>query len=112
MINSIFGEFADQAADVQMHPADADRYGLADGAVAELVSADGAVVTAAVRVTTTVREGVLVMPKGVWLRHHRDGLGVNALTPAWGDPVTDGACFNDARVQVRPQPSSVAAPAN
>ena len=101
MINSIFGEFADQAADVQMNPADANRHGLADGDLAELVSATGAVVEAPVRVTSTVREGVLVMPKGVWLRHHTNGLGVNALTPVASDPVTDGACFNDARVQVR-----------
>jgi anaerobic selenocysteine-containing dehydrogenase len=101
MINSIFGEFADQAADVQMHPADAERFGLVDGAAAELVSSTGVVVSAPVRVTSSVREGVLVMPKGVWLRNHRDGLGVNALTPSSGDPVTDGACFNDARVQVR-----------
>ena len=61
----------------------------------------GAVVEAPVRITATVREGVLVMPKGVWLRHHANGLGVNALTPVASDPVTDGACFNDARVQVR-----------
>ena len=101
MINSIFGEFADQAADVQMNPADANRHGLADGDLAELVSASGAVVEAPVRITATVREGVLVMPKGVWLRHHTNGLGVNALTPVASDPVTDGACFNDARVQVR-----------
>ena len=74
---------------------------LADGDVAELVSASGAVVEAPVRITATVREGVLVMPKGVWLRHHTNGLGVNALTPVASDPVTDGACFNDARVQVR-----------
>lgn len=40
------------------------------------------------------------MAKGVWLRNHSDGWGVNALTPATGDALINGACFNDTRVTV------------
>ena len=102
MINSIFGEFQNQPADVQVHPLDAERAGANDGDLVELYSSTtGATIRVPIRVTTDVREGVAVMPKGVWLRHHHDGLGVNALTPATGDPTTNGACFNDARVTLR-----------
>jgi hypothetical protein len=41
------------------------------------------------------------MAKGVWLGRHADGHGVNVLTPATSDELADGACFNDARVEVR-----------
>jgi anaerobic selenocysteine-containing dehydrogenase len=51
-------------------------------------------------VRSDTRPGVVVMSKGVWLRHHHAGLGVNALTPATGDPLANGACFNDTFVQV------------
>lgn len=121
MINSIFGEFQGQPVDVQVHPTDAAALGVVDGDLVDLVGrVTNASVRVPVRVTPTVRPGVLVMPKGVWLRNHVDGLGVSALAPATGDPVTNGACFNDARVDVHrvadraasDQPRSVAAPAN
>jgi anaerobic selenocysteine-containing dehydrogenase len=48
------------------------------------------------------RPGVAVMSKGVWLRHHADGMGVNTLTPATGDALVNGACFNDTFVEVAP----------
>jgi anaerobic selenocysteine-containing dehydrogenase len=53
-------------------------------------------------VNDDTRPGVAVMLKGVWLRHHADGLGVNALTPATGDALVNGACFNDTFVEVVP----------
>jgi anaerobic selenocysteine-containing dehydrogenase len=46
------------------------------------------------------RPGVAVMSKGVWLRHHAGGWGVNTLTPATGDPLANGACFKDTFVEV------------
>jgi hypothetical protein len=39
------------------------------------------------------------MAKGVWLRDTVDG-GVNVLTPASGDDLVNGACFNDTWVEV------------
>ena len=30
--------------------------------------------------------------------------GVNTLTPATGDPLVNGACFNDTLVEVEPFP--------
>jgi anaerobic selenocysteine-containing dehydrogenase len=53
-------------------------------------------------VSADLREGVAHMTKGVWLRAHEGGLGANALTPATGDPLGNGACFNDALVEVAP----------
>ena len=53
-------------------------------------------------VDADTRPGVAVMSKGVWLRNHSDGWGVNTLTPATGDALINGACFNDTVVQVAP----------
>ncbi len=42
------------------------------------------------------------LPKGLWRKHTANGYTANALAP---DSLTDlggGACFNDARVDVRP----------
>ena len=47
-----------------------------------------------------VRPGVAVMAKGVWLRHHPEGYGINALCDDAGDPLANGACFNDTFVEV------------
>jgi anaerobic selenocysteine-containing dehydrogenase len=46
------------------------------------------------------RPGVAVMTKGVWLRQHPEGVGVNALCPDTGDTLVNGACFNDACIEV------------
>ncbi len=51
-------------------------------------------------VADDARHGVAVMNKGIWLRHHPDGWGVNVLTPATADARAAGACFNDTRVDV------------
>jgi anaerobic selenocysteine-containing dehydrogenase len=99
MINSMFGEFQNVSPAIQLHPDDAAPRGLVDG---QLVRVDGpaASITVPLEVNADLRVGVALMTKGVWLRQHSDGLGVNALTPATGDALGNGACFNDACVQV------------
>ena len=42
-----------------------------------------------------------MLPKGLWAKHTLNGQTANALSP---DTLTDlggGACFNDARVEIR-----------
>ena len=52
------------------------------------------------RVTTDMREGVCVMPKGLWRKHSRNGFTSNALIPQATADLGGQAGFNDARVQV------------
>jgi anaerobic selenocysteine-containing dehydrogenase len=99
LINSIFGEFQSPAPAILLHPDDAAARGLAAGQSVRVWN-DRGELFAQLAVGTETRPGVAVMSKGVWLRHHRDGHGVNVLTPAIGDPTCNGACFNDTFIHV------------
>ena len=99
MINSMFGEFQNVSPGIQLHPQDAAARGLVDGQSVR-VDSPMASITVPLEVNADLRAGVALMTKGVWLRHHPEGWGVNALTPATGDALGNGACFNDACVQV------------
>lgn len=99
LVNSMFGEFQSPAADIVLHPDDAAARGLSTGDTVRVSSAIGSI-DVRLDVRDDTRPGVAVMSKGVWLRHHADGLGVNTLTPATGDPLVNGACFNDTFVEV------------
>jgi anaerobic selenocysteine-containing dehydrogenase len=101
MINSMFGEFQQPSPAIQLTPADAAARGLRDGQQVRVHSALGDIVVP-LEVSADLRDGVAHMTKGVWLRAHDGGRGVNALTPATGDPLGNGACFNDAMVEVEP----------
>ena len=52
------------------------------------------------RVSDRVRSGVVSMPKGAWSRASVNGASSTALCPDDLQVVGDGACFNDARVEV------------
>ena len=54
------------------------------------------------RVTTAVRLGTLYVPKGSWLRTSETGQTINALIPGHRTDLGDGACYNDAQVDIRP----------
>ena len=99
LVNSMFGEFQSPSPDIVLHPADAEARGLSSGDAVRVTSPVGSI-DVRVDVRDDTRPGVAVMSKGVWLRHHGDGLGVNALTPATGDALVNGACFNDTFVEV------------
>jgi anaerobic selenocysteine-containing dehydrogenase len=101
MINSMFGEFQQPSPAVQLHPTDAASRGLTAGQRVRVTSPVGSIVVP-LEVHDDVRVGVAVMTKGVWLRAYDGGLGVNTLAPATGDPLGNGACFNDAVVEVTP----------
>ena len=99
LVNSMFGEFQSPSPAVLLHPADAAARGLQAGAQVRVTSQVGTI-TVPLEVNADTRPGVAVMSKGVWLRNHSDGRGVNALTPATGDALGNGACFNDTFVTV------------
>jgi anaerobic selenocysteine-containing dehydrogenase len=99
LINSMFGEFQSPVPTVLMHPADAASRGLTAGQTVRVFNDRGSI-QVPLDVHDATRPGVVVMSKGVWLRHHTDGRGVNTLTPATADALVDGACFNDTRVEI------------
>ncbi len=99
LVNSMFGEFQSPSSAVLLNPVDAESRGLKAGAQVRLSNAQGSIVVP-LEVNTDTTPGVAVMSKGIWLRNHTDGLGVNALTPATGDALGNGACFNDTFVHV------------
>jgi anaerobic selenocysteine-containing dehydrogenase len=47
-----------------------------------------------------VRPGTISLPKGLWRRSTYNGATTNALVPDTFSDLGEGACFNDARVQV------------
>ncbi len=99
LINSMFGEFQSPSPAVLLHPSDAAERGLVAGQMVTVASPTGTI-RVPLDVHDATRPGVAVMSKGVWLRHHGDGRGVNTLTPATGDQLANGACFNDTFVEV------------
>ena len=101
LVNSMFGEFQSPSPAILLHPVDAAARGVVAGQTVRVWNEAGAI-TVPVEVNTDTRPGVAVMSKGVWLRNHAEGRGVNTLTPATGDALINGACFNDTVVQVTP----------
>jgi anaerobic selenocysteine-containing dehydrogenase len=99
-INSMFGEFAPPDAVISLSTADAAARGLVDGQVVEVFD-DRASIELPLRIDVAVRTGVCHIPKGLWLRHVATGLTANAFAPRGSSDLAGGACFNDARVDVR-----------
>ncbi|MBI2826209.1 MAG: molybdopterin-dependent oxidoreductase [Planctomycetia bacterium] len=86
---------------VGIHPADAAARGVADGDPVRVFNGAGEVRCVA-EINDELRPGVAMLPKGLWAKHTANGQTANALAP---DTLTDlgaGACFNDARVEIRP----------
>lgn len=99
-ISSTLGQLSRKRAEIEMHPSDAAARGLSNGDRVVVHNELGEV-RCALRVTDSVRPGVVSLAKGLWARHTENGSTANALCP---DTLTDlggGACFNDARVDVR-----------
>lgn len=99
LINSMFGEFQSPSPNVLLHPDDAAARGLVAGRRVRVFNDQGSI-EVGLEVHDATRPGVAVMSKGVWLHHHLDRRGVNVLTPATADALVNGACFNDAHVEV------------
>jgi anaerobic selenocysteine-containing dehydrogenase len=103
-ISSTFGQLVRGPAAVVLHPSDAASRGIFPGDRVRVRSEFGDVRCVA-EVSDDVRQGVAMLPKGLWSRHTEDGATANALCP---DGLTDlggGATFNDARVEVEKLPA-------
>ncbi len=99
-ITSTFGGVnGDAPPPLEMHPDDARARGLADGDVVRVWN-DLGEVHLPLRVTDTVRPGVVSSLKGAWLRTSDNGQTVTALVPGHHADIAEGACFNDTRVEV------------
>jgi anaerobic selenocysteine-containing dehydrogenase len=103
-ITSTFGGLAanDATPVLEMHPIDAAARGLADGISVKVWNELGEVFLP-LHITTAVRPGVVSSEKGAWLRTSPNGQTVSALAPTHKADLADGACYNDARVEVAAQ---------
>lgn len=98
MISSTLGEFNFPELYVVMHPEDAERRSLKAGRAVRVFNDLGEVVVQ-LRLSTSIRPGVVFMPKGAWRHASVNGATATALAPQTVSSV-GGACFNDARVEV------------
>ncbi len=100
-ITSTFGGLAPSAPTptLDMHAEDARARGLADGAPVKVWNELGEV-HLRLRVTDQVRPGVVSSLKGAWFRTSDNGQTVSALVPGHHADISEGACFNDCRVEV------------
>lgn len=99
-ICSTLGEFNLDEPAVTIHPEDARTRGLRSGDTVRVFN-DLGEIECDCRVEESVRPGVVSIPKGAWRRASRNGWTANVLCPSHVSDVGDGACFNDARVDVR-----------
>lgn len=101
LITSTFGGVrANQNTPVlEMNPIDASARGLADGKEVRVHNALGEVFLP-LKVTEDVRPGVIYSPKGAWFTTTRNQQTVSALAPTTKADLCEGACYNDARVEV------------
>ncbi len=98
-ISSTMGEFNLLDVKLAIHPGNAAERGLKDGDMVRVYN-DLGEVHCRVRIDARLKPGVVSMPKGMWRKATLNGSVVNALVPDSLTPISGGACFNDARVQV------------
>ncbi len=98
-ISSSLAEVMFKEAFLEMHPDDAAARGLHDGDEVRIHNQLGEV-RVRLRLDDQVRPGVVVLAKGIWNRHTKNGSVGTALVPDTISEVSGGACFNDARVEV------------
>jgi anaerobic selenocysteine-containing dehydrogenase len=84
---------------LEMHPDDAGARGLRDGDRVRIWNELGEV-RLPLRITEEVPRGVVSSLKGAWFRTTDNGQTVSALAPAHHADICEGACYNDARVEV------------
>ena len=97
--NSTLGELRTRLARLQIHPDDAESRDLATGDTARIYNDQGEIHCMVV-VNTDVKRGVLSLPKGLWRQSTMNESTTNALVSDELTDLGDGACFNDARVEV------------
>ena len=100
-INATFGGLAmsDGTQILEMHPDDAARRELADGAVVKVWN-DLGDVQLKLSITNKVPRGTLYSAKGAWLKSSDTGQTVAALIDTSKADIAEGACYNDTLVDV------------
>ena len=100
-ITSTFGGVrgSDATPPLEIHPDDAAARGLRDGVRVRVWNELGEV-HLPVRVTDEVPRGVVYSLKGAWMRTSDNGQTVSALCPGHHADISEGACYNDTRVEV------------
>lgn len=84
---------------LEMHPQDATARHLRDGMLVRMWN-DLGEVHLRLRVTEDVSLGVVCSHKGAWFRTSDNQQTVSALAPSHYADLCEGACYNDARVEV------------
>jgi anaerobic selenocysteine-containing dehydrogenase len=98
-LNSTFGQLEKGPAALEIHPRDAEARGIAGGDSVRVWNDLGEVRVAA-RLNPDLRPGVVYLPKGLWSHNTLSGTTANALAPDTFTDLGQGACFNDARVEI------------
>ncbi|NIV03289.1 hypothetical protein GWN26_02150 [Candidatus Saccharibacteria bacterium] len=99
MLSSTMGEFNYPELFLTMHPDDAAARNIQAGDTVRIFNQLGEVICR-VRCHSSIRKGVVSMPKGAWRKSSRNQMTATALCPSTVNEVAGGACFNDARVEV------------
>jgi len=98
-ISSTFGQLRTAPAELELSRADAAARGISTGDPVRVWNQHGEVHCLA-KVSTDLREGVCLLPKGLWRKHAHNGYTANALIPPAVADLGGQATYNDARVQV------------
>jgi len=100
-ITSTFGglHVGDGPPPLEMHPDDAKARNLRDGMRVRVWN-DLGEVRLPLLVTDVIPRGVVCTLKGAWMATSDNGQTISALCPADHADISEGACYNDARVEV------------
>jgi anaerobic selenocysteine-containing dehydrogenase len=100
-ITSTFGglHVGDGPPPLEMHPDDARARGLRGGMRVRVWN-DLGEVHLPLLVTEIIPRGVVCTLKGAWMGTTDNGQTISALCPAHHADISEGACYNDARVEV------------
>ncbi|MEM8963984.1 MAG: molybdopterin-dependent oxidoreductase, partial [Acidobacteriota bacterium] len=98
-VSSTLGQLYDHQESVGIHPDDARARGIDSGTTVRVWNHLGEVHCRA-KVDPDLRPGVASLAKGIWTHNTLNGASSNALVPDSYTDIGEGACFNDARVQI------------
>ena len=98
-ITSTLGELRTRLAALQVHPRDAEARDLSTGDIARVFNELGEI-HCPVSINHDMKPGTVGLPKGLWRKSTINGSTTNALVPDAATDFGDGACFNDARVEI------------
>ncbi len=100
-ISSTLGQLRKGPVPLEMHPTDAAARGLSNGQRVKVANGYGEVICS-LHLSPDLRPGVVELPKGLWAHNTENGATACALAPDTFTDLGEGACFNDARVEVSP----------